>query len=82
MKTNPDDSVTPQIRSEEKVGEKFWTDTYSEGGLTKREYFAVMAMQSFIRNNQSFKQEHYEESAKRSCACADALITELNKQQP
>jgi hypothetical protein len=48
-----------------------------EHGLTKREYFAAMAMQALISDpNISTTYSHYAENAVQA---ADALIAELNK---
>jgi hypothetical protein len=46
-------------------------------GLTKREYFAAMAMQSILRNNAQCGD--WVALAKDSVSAADALIAELNK---
>lgn len=47
-------------------------------GLTKREYFAAMAMQNMTRLN--FNEAHPYEVAEKSVKFADALINELNKE--
>ncbi len=44
-------------------------------GLTKREYFAAMAMQSIL----TYSKNHISRIASDSIAAADALINELNK---
>lgn len=49
-------------------------------GLTKREYFAAMAMQSLILNGECKNQE-ISILAKCSISCADALIQELEKSE-
>ena len=60
----------------------FYTDEYGidapQEGLTKREYFAAMAMQGIIANKDGLdiKIERIVESA---VDTADALIDELNK---
>ena len=46
-------------------------------GLTKREYFAAMAMQGILSGAQYL--DNYELFAKHAVAAADALIAELNK---
>lgn len=82
MKTNPNDPMCPA-----KVGfsdgiqqESFQSDntvgTYM--GLTKREYFAAMALQGLIPWNKSGKIDP-DSYAMLAVACADALIQELNK---
>lgn len=48
----------------------------AELGLTKREYFAAMAMQSFAKLN-----ENFDACAFNSVKYADALINELNKEK-
>ncbi len=47
-------------------------------GLSKREYFAAMAMQGLCADSSMTKSQSI---ASLSVACADALIEELNKQQ-
>jgi hypothetical protein len=55
-----------------------YNNNYISNGLTKREYFAVMAMQGIIANKDGLdiKIERIVESA---VDTADALIEELNK---
>lgn len=50
-------------------------------GLTKREYFAAMAMQGWIANQQDGYTLHPETIAMRSAQCADALLAELEYSQ-
>jgi|LakMenEpi03Aug12_release.lakeMendotaPanAssembly.Ray.scaffolds.fasta_scaffold3678617_1 hypothetical protein len=45
--------------------------------LTKREYFAAMALQGILSGTQYL--DNYELFAKHAVAAADALIAELNK---
>jgi hypothetical protein len=62
--TNPNDKAFPAEKT-------FWTE------LTKREYFAIMAM-----GNQAHAQDMWQdaqEAAQRAVRFADALIAELNK---
>ena len=58
----------------------FYTDEYGidapQEGLTKREYFAALAMQGFLSCN---AHDSIEDDVKYSVKCADALIEELNK---
>lgn len=49
-------------------------------GLTKREYFASLAMQGICAGSDFYLQE-IEEHSKVSVKCADALILELNKEK-
>lgn len=78
--TTPNDCAFPADKN---------TDT--EGGLTKREHFAALAMQSLIGLQQTDEngkvnqvwwigQEHDREKlADLACKLSDALISELNK---
>ncbi len=67
--TNGNDLITPLINTDTEAGH------YS--GLTKREYFAAMAMQGLLASG-----DYTQDIAHSSVECADALISELNKQQP
>lgn len=64
----------------------FSPDYYSDSGLTKREYFAAMAMQGMLANSidkQQGKQPSWDLShidmAEECVVMADALIESLNK---
>jgi hypothetical protein len=57
----------PQAKEDIKTG--------SEYGLTKREYFAAMAMQGFITTDVCL----IDDCARYAVKAADALIAELNK---
>lgn len=46
------------------------------GGLSKREYFAALAMQGLLSNSRLTKYQHFPEDAVK---CADALIEALQK---
>ena len=48
--------------------------THTDGGLTKREYFAAMAMQGIVDRN-----FHYDDVARDSVRFADAILKELDK---
>ena len=56
------------------------------GGLTKREYFAIKIMQGLISNGDRHSQEgdcqtwNYEHLSKISISAADALLSELSKE--
>lgn len=81
--TNPNDTAFPEDVS----GTREYTDI--KGGLTKREYFATMAMQGIMSNGvlSKFLGQEAELSGRLiehtvailSKRCADALINELNK---
>jgi hypothetical protein len=56
----------------------------AQEGLTKREYFAAMAMQAIVSNSNShrlFGVDNMFDIAKGAVNMADALIEELNKQE-
>jgi hypothetical protein len=63
VKTNPDEPIQPIE----------YSDNYSNG-LTKREYFAAMALQGLLANN-----NNYMYSVISAVEFADDLINELNK---
>lgn len=78
--TNENDNAFPVIAWEQ-YGQKW---EYQQG-LTKREYFAAMAMQGFLSSidwcadNAVANESHAKITAKVSIQYADALINELNK---
>jgi hypothetical protein len=68
MKTIPDDLIVPKPKDV----------SLPITGLTKREYFAAMAMQGILSCQQGdFPSDLI---AKSAIVCADALIKELNNQ--
>lgn len=78
MKTEPNDSAfaTMSFDSEGRINE------HSEG-LTKREYFAAMAMQGILSNEWFYSSQRLQGSidaaSEFAVKSADALISELNK---
>jgi hypothetical protein len=70
-KTHSDDPINPTSFSQ------------SGTGLTKREYFAAMAMQVLVGYKGTYGMIPYNQTplvlAERAVECADALIEELNK---
>jgi hypothetical protein len=54
-------------------------NTYLQRGLTKREYFAGLAMQAFIP--QSTGRINFKHLSEASIQAADALLEELEKKQ-
>jgi hypothetical protein len=74
MKTIESQSAFPLIESEQRAGETWYVDTWSSGGLTKREYFAVMALQGLLSNSKPVK-----DIVAVAVNAADELIIELNK---
>lgn len=73
MKTNGNDSAYPIEK---------WNTNYKmlSGGLTKREYFAAKAMSVFLSHS-SYYSGNNNQLARVSVELADALISELNKEQ-
>ncbi len=68
--TNPTDSINGCIHGAAlDVGQK---------GLTKREYFAVMAMQGFVSSPLRHTPPDYDAISAMSLDMADALIAKLN----
>jgi hypothetical protein len=66
VKTNPDEPIHPVVRP--------ISSLYHTTGLTKREYFAAMALQGLLGNN-----NNYVYSVISAVEFADDLINELNK---
>lgn len=54
-------------------------DEVAYNGLTKREYFAGLAMQGYISNSHNGAPRGFEDVAERSRKFADALLLELQK---
>ncbi len=76
VKTNPDESVSPE---DKRYLPRFNTHGY---GLTKREYFAALAMQGLQTSNFEELLERdmdVHKIARIALEQADALIEELNK---
>jgi hypothetical protein len=67
-----------ETKANESINRILYMDNYTSEGLTKREYFASMALQGIIANKDGLdiKIERIVESA---VDTADALIEELNK---
>lgn len=79
MKTNPNDLIQPVKSDKIRVG---GGDVY-DGGLTKREYFAAMALQGILSGDITINTQLNQSpkwSAEYALQCADALIVELNKE--
>jgi hypothetical protein len=83
MKTNPNEPLNCNN------GNGFWNDefnrTHGGVGLTKREYFAAMAMQGLLANSysngysQPYSEASHSQLAELAVGQAEALINELNK---
>lgn len=81
QKINPNDSIYPskemRVTPVEVDGLVDNYTTYKQiSGLTKREYFSAMAMQSYINQ---YPRVGPDEIVRFSTTVADALINELNK---
>lgn len=50
-------------------------------GLSKREYFAALAMQGLLSYHHPEKSINHESVAREATICADALLTELSKSE-
>ena len=71
--TNPNDTVNPQQEYDEV---RDGVANFTRGGLTKREYFAAMAMQGLVvRRDEDRPADYYSDLAVK---LADALIAGLN----
>jgi hypothetical protein len=55
------------------------SDSRYQAGLTKREYFAGLALQSYINNYFGGSERDTEHCVKMSVRMADALLAELEK---
>lgn len=77
--TNPNDPAFPPDLTGIPEGSIF-DYLASQKGLTKREYFAAMAMQGITAYHEAvLRTETSTQLASRAIALADALIVELNK---
>lgn len=76
MKTQPNDSAHPFTYEERWGSEDQYTRQGIECGLTKREYFAALAMQANADNENMTPAQ----CAEIAVQLADALITALNKE--
>lgn len=78
MKTNPNDPINAALDTNYREGVPSLELRYE--GLTKREYFAAIAMQGHLSSMPSGVIDKPEYVAIKSVAYADALIAELNKE--
>lgn len=78
--TNSEEKAHPEITTDEAMdrNQNSYGNTYSYGGLTKREYFAAMAMQGILISDES---QPYKYIAQNACIMADALINALNQKE-
>lgn len=72
MKTEPNESMHP-IADNVLICDK---------GLTKREYFAAMAMQGILADKKLYHSDDMESACADAVKMADQLIEQLNQQQP
>ena len=80
MKTEPNDLINP-IQTSIQVGELRHPFEYESIGLSKREYFASMAMIALSNNKEIKWKNELEKIAQNSVVLADCLIEKLNKKQ-
>ena len=81
MNTDP---AFPTVKSEQFESEYALSRVWSEGGLTKREYFAGLAMQGLLAHtcDESMPKDLNERDiALRAVKCSDALLAELAKEK-
>lgn len=81
-KTNGNDLVSPL--STEELSDRFNEGIALQTGLTKREYFAAMAMQGMVSqmtNPQDGRFGGKQGIAYHACDMADTLIEALNKEE-
>ena len=76
--TNAEQSAFPIQRVVSGHGEDYW-ETPERPGLTKREYFAAMAMQGLISKERFIDGEDLTKLPRMAVEFADALLTQLNK---
>jgi len=86
MKTESNDPIYPcevgYEKGERMAARQISNTTEEVIGLTKREYFAAMAMQGILANDRIVnKNESGEKIAHDSVYMADILIKELNKSE-
>lgn len=67
-----------ETKPNESINRILYMDNYTSEGLTKREYFAAMAMQGFITK---YGIDCQEQHTKQAIFIADFFIEELNKKK-
>lgn len=80
MKTNPNDSAFAHTAKVQSISIPSEILDVNHHGLTKREYFAAMAMQGILSNKGLIDTDNWKWVAESSAYMADALIEQLNKQ--
>jgi hypothetical protein len=82
--TEPNDSAHPVIETEHSVnwdgGGEGFSNTFSTGGLTKREYFAAMVLQGLLTHNDPKHERAVELLTVNAVSIADGLIHALNQE--
>lgn len=84
MNTNPNDSVHPRtVPSDDFEDDSPFYTTEDLPGLTKREYFAGLAMQGIMSNIPGYPATDLQcaAAADKCVKMADTLITALNKKE-
>ena len=72
--TNGNDAAYPETR---RNADRYYS---AEGGLSKREYFAAMAMKAAFNGSYGVGKDEAAEVAEIAVTLADALIDALNKE--
>ena len=67
-----------ETKPNESINRILYMDNYTSEGLTKREYFAVMALQGMLAK---YGSDYQVNNAKEAVYWADALIEELSKKK-
>lgn len=67
--------MTKQTSSEDNA----YPSDFNNSGLSKREYFAAIALQGILSNSELLNRSGHGEAAKKAVDFADQLIAELNK---
>lgn len=83
MKTNPNDSINSYHGDTYQSADGYITSNFFNAGLTKREWFAGMALAGLcpmcIPGSHNTTKQMVRELPEKAVALADALIEELNK---
>lgn len=82
MRIDPTDSVfgaTPVVRASDTTGVESSDSYFHTGGLSKREFFAALAMQTLVGRWNDMSQTHSKICSEQAVEYADALIVALNQ---
>ncbi len=76
-KAFPEVTTAPACNSDREL----YADTSSTGGLTKREYFAGLAMQAYVSSHEWREDMSPQKTAFAAVYMADALLEELEREK-